>query len=307
MIDYVNGMHHITLISANLQTNYDFYTKVLGLQCVKRTVNHDDPTTTHIYYGDAIGSPGTLITFFIIPNLKQGMGGQGAVVSMNLGIPQNSLDYWIKRLESHDVVVDKSKKEKGEISFSDREGMHIRFQETNKKTNNYPKQSDVPKQYFMTHIVGFDYHSRKPNQTKLVLSEVLGFKLIEKGEAIEIYQAENGHKEDFVKVIKNMNVPLGYRGAGSVHHVAFSVEDEKIQEDWQTKIRDAGIRVSPITDRIYFKSIYFRGPGGILYEIATKGPGQKVSGDEIGTNLVLPKWLENQRKEIEENLPEFKP
>lgn len=307
MIDYVNGMHHITLISANLQKNYDFYTKVLGLQCVKRTVNHDDPTTTHIYYGDAIGSPGTLITFFIIPGLKQGMGGQGAVTSMNLGIPKGSVSYWIKRLEKHDVVLDKTNKDDGKIRFSDPEGMHIRLQETKSKTKNYPENSPVPKKHFMTHIVGFDYHSRKPEQTKLVLSEVLGFKLLSEGAGIEMYQAENGHKEDYVKVIKNMNVPLGYRGSGSVHHVAFSVKDEKIQEDWRNKITKAGLRVSPITNRIYFKSIYFRGPGGILYEIATNGPGQQVTGDEIGPDLVLPDWLEDRREEIINNLPEFKP
>ena len=291
MKDEILGIHHITGISNDAIANVDFYTKTLGFKLIKKTVNFDDPTAYHLYYGDEVGSPGSVITFFIYEGSDHGKIGNGCVSKIGMGVKKGSLDYWKKRLKAYEVYFE-NKNEK--IVFEDPDGLALEIIESDININK-PVDNDVPEEHQIKGFARIEMLSSNVEETKNFLIE-MGFE--NKQELI------SKQKEVFVIKESTENV---WMGKGSIHHIAFNTKDSKTQEGWKSYLEEHDYMVSEVMERFYFRSIYFQEPGGVLFEIATNGPGftvdEKVS--ELGSSLVLPKWLETSREFIEKHLPEL--
>ncbi|WP_227379125.1 ring-cleaving dioxygenase [Haladaptatus halobius] len=306
MITETSGLHHVTSISSNPQRNVDFYTEVLGLRLVKRTVNFDDKYTYHLYYGDDVGTPGTVLTFFPFEGARQGRVGRGQTSATAFVIPEGSVDYWIDRLESKDVDVDTphTRFDETVVPFRDHDGQPL---ELVTGTSDIEPWTDGPvpadKAIRGFHSVTLD--SLNPEQTSTVL-ETLGYESIAQDGDRTRYKTA-GTRASVIDVLDRPGAQRGQRGVGTVHHVAFRTPDTQTQEEWLAPLSEIGLRVTPQKDRQYFKSIYFREPGGILFEIATEGPGftRDESASDLGTELKLPPWLESDRTMLEERLPEI--
>ncbi|WP_273837190.1 ring-cleaving dioxygenase [Halococcus sp. PRR34] len=304
------GLHHVTSIASNPQRNVDFYTEVLGLRLVKRTVNFDDKYTYHLYYDDEVGNPGTVLTFFPFEGGRQGRVGRGQTSATAFVIPDGSVDYWVDRLESRDVDVDTPHTRLGEtvVPFRDHDGQPL---ELVTGTSDIEPWADGPvpadKAIRGFHSVTLD--SLNPEQTRAVL-ETLGYEsTAQDGNRTRYRASGNGTRASFIDVLARPDAPRGQQGGGTVHHVAFRTPDTQTQEEWRELLSKIGLQVTPQKDRQYFTSMYFREPGGILVEIATDGPGftRDESVSELGTELKLPPWLENDRAMLEERLPEIEP
>lgn len=301
-----SGLHHITSISSDPQRNVDFYTEVLGLRLVKRTVNFDDKYTYHLYYGDELGTPGTVLTFFPFENGRPGRVGRGQTSAIAFVIPEGAVGYWVDRLASHDIEVDspRSRFDETVVPFRDHDGQPL---ELVTGTNDVEPWVDgtVPVENAIRGFHSVTLTSLNPEQTGRVL-EIQGYESIAQNEERMRYRA-SGSRAKIVDVREHPDGPLGRQGAGTVHHVAFRAPDEKTQLEWRKQLTDSGLQVTPQKDRQYFKSIYFREPGGVLFEIATDGPGftRDESNEDLGTGLKLPPWLENERETLEKRLPEI--
>jgi glyoxalase family protein len=306
MTTETSGLHHVTSISSAPQRNVDFYTDVLGLRLVKRTVNFDDKYTYHLYYGDEIGTPGTVLTFFAFEGARQGHVGRGQTSATAFVIPEESVDYWIDRLESKDIDVDAPHTRFGEtvVSFRAHDGQSL---ELVTGTSDIEPWTDGPipanKAIRGFHSVTLD--SLNPEQTGTVL-ETLGYESTAQDGARKRYETA-GPRASIIDVLDRPDAPRGQQGVGTVHHIAFRTPDTHTQEEWREPLSDIGLHVTSQKDRQYFTSIYFREPGGILFEIATDGPGftRDESVSDLGTELKLPPWLESDRTMLEERLPEI--
>jgi len=300
------GLHHITAIAGSAKRNYDFYTNVLGLRLVKKTVNFDDPGTYHFYFGDEVGSPGSILTFFPWESVSPGSQGSGQATEVVYAVPRNSLDFWKKRLEESFVHVTGSGKRFGEdfLSFKDPDGLPITLIE--------PSTSDDRKGWQTTEvsaevaIKGFHSVTLSLNHkgaTQHVL-ELLGYSLAAEEQNRYRFVTDTIATAGIVDILE-VKEPRGHNAAGTIHHVAFRVKDEAVQAAIREKIVKAGYQITPKIDRNYFFSLYFREPGGVLFEIATDNPGFAVdeSINELGTHLMLPAQYESSRKRIEEVLP----
>ncbi|WP_227777580.1 ring-cleaving dioxygenase [Haladaptatus pallidirubidus] len=304
------GLHHVTAIAGNPQRNAEFYVDTLGLRFVKQTVNHDDKYTYHFYFGDAEGTPGTNITFFPWGDQgRSGRFGEGQTKVTTYFVPPESLDYWIDRLESNDIEVTGPIERFGEtvIEFDDPDGITLALAASAGTPNGHPwDPSPVPAEHQLRgfHSVSLAVSEIEP--TADVLTEGLGYEFETAEDGWHRYRSAAGGPGSIVDLVET-NRPRGQMGTGTVHHVAYKSQDTAEQEQWREHLSDRGLHVTEIIDRKYFKSIYFREPGGVLFEIATMGPGFTVdqNEDELGTELVLPEWLENERKEIESRLPSF--
>jgi glyoxalase family protein len=304
------GLHHVTSIASDPQQNVDFYTEALGLRLVKRTVNFDDKYTYHLYYGDEVGSPGTVLTFFPFEGGRQGRVGRGQTSATAFVIPEGSGDYWVDRLESRDIDVDTpyTRFDETVVPFRDHDGQPL---ELVTSTSDIEPWADgpVPADNAIRGFHSVTLDSRNPKQTRAVL-ETLGYELTaQDGDRTRYRASGNGNRASFIDVLARPNAPRGQQGVGTVHHVAFRTPDTQTQEEWREPLSEIGLQVTPQKDRRYFKSIYFREPGGILFEIATDGPGftRDESVSELGTELKLPPWLENDRAMLEDRLPEIEP
>lgn len=300
------GIHHVTSIASDPQQNVDFYTEVLGLRLVKKTVNFDDKYTYHLYYGDEVGTPGTILTFFPFENGHPGSVGRGQTSATAFVIPKGSVEYWIDRLESHDIEVDSTRTRFDEtvVPLRDHDGQPLEL--VTDTTDIEPwANGPVPAEHAIRGFHSVTLESLSPGQTGQVL-DTLGYELVEKTGDRTRYRA-SGDNAAIVDVRDRSDAPQGRQGVGTVHHVAFRAPDEKTQLEWREQLNNSGLRVTPQKDRQYFKSIYFREPGGVLFEIATDGPGfaRDESEAELGTELKLPPWLENERERLEERLPEI--
>lgn len=302
------GLHHVTSIASDPQRNVDFYTEVLGLRLVKRTVNFDDKYTYHLYYGDEVGNPGTVLTFFPFEGARQGRVGRGQTSATAFIIPEGSVDYWVDRLESRDVDIDTphTRFDETVVPFCDHDGQPL---ELVTGTSDIEPWTDgpVPADNAIRGFHGVTLDSLNPQQTRTVL-ETLGYESIAQDGERTRYQT-TGNRATVVDVLDRPDAPRGQRGVGTVHHVAFRTPDTQTQKEWREPLSQIGLHVTPQKDRQYFKSIYFREPGGILFEIATDGPGfiRDESVSELGTELTLPPWLESDRAMLEERLPEIDP
>jgi len=311
MNNNILGLHHITAIAGNAQQNLDFYTKVLGQRLVKKTVNFDDPGTYHFYFGNETGTPGTILTFFPWQNIGKGKNGTGMATEISYTVPAGSLEFWKARFKQFNVPYEETIERFGDkvLRFSDPDGLQLSFVETPAADNRLPwETADIKKDAATKGFHSTTLTLKNIEATAKVLTDLLGYTL----------QAQEGNRYRFaVDTVENANIidllatPDGDRGhnaAGTNHHVAFRVANDDIQMALREKIVAAGHHITPKIDRDYFYSLYFREPGGVLFEIATDNPGFTVDEplNELGTGLRLPKQYEPHRKEIEEVLPVLK-
>jgi glyoxalase family protein len=303
------GIHHITAIAGNAKRNYDFYTNVLGLRFVKKTVNFDDPYTYHFYFGDEVGSPGTILTFFPWEGITTGRRGTGMATEIGYSVPGESLDFWIKRFEEFNVTYNKVAEKFGEkyLTFLDPDGLKLELTVPSIKDNRKPWITESVNENVATR--GFHNITltlSRVEKTVNILTDVFGYKLKEQN--INRYRFVTDAIET-AAIIDLVEVPehRGHVAGGTVHHVAFRVPDDGVQIMYHDKLVSMGLNPTSVIDRNYFHSVYFREPGGVLFEIATENPGFTVDEpiDELGKELKLPAQYESKRDEIERILREL--
>lgn len=298
------GIHHVTAIAGDPQANLDFYSGLLGMRLVKVCVNQDDVRTYHFFYGDETGSPGADLTFFPHPGGYQGKPGAGQAVSVALAIPIGSLEFWTARLA--DAAVDFDLGERfGErlVSLADPDGLTVELVET-PAANDRPgwEGGPVPAEHTIRAIHSVTLAQSDARRSAKFLTERMGF--IETEEAAGRIRLQLG--DGLGSVVEVVQAEERGRVAlGSIHHVAFRIADHEGQREWLDHVNQIGLASSGVIDRAYFESLYFREPGGVLFEIATDGPGFTIdeSEAELGSRLSLPPWLEPRREEIERGLP----
>jgi glyoxalase family protein len=309
MTQTILGIHHITAIAGNAKRNYDFYTNVLGLRFVKKTVNFDDPYTYHFYFGDEVGSPGTILTFFPWEGITTGRRGTGMATEIGYSVPGESLDFWIKRFEEFNVTYNKVAEKFGEkyLTFLDPDGLKLELTVPSIKDNRKPWITESVNENVATR--GFHNITltlSRVEKTVNILTDVFGYKLKEQN--INRYRFVTDAIET-AAIIDLVEVPehRGHVAGGTVHHVAFRVPDDGVQIMYHDKLVSMGLNPTSVIDRNYFHSVYFREPGGVLFEIATENPGFTVDEpiDELGKELKLPAQYESKRDEIERILREL--
>lgn len=305
-MDRTTGVHHVSAICTDAQRNIDFYTRVLGLRLVKLTVNFDDPRSYHLYYGDELGRPGTALTFFSWPRAHPGRIGPPQATTTALSVPKGSLDFWRQRLIAHGVSTSAPTTRFGDslIEFADHDGTRLELVEPafhDERPGWARGGIDLAHAIRGLHAVTLAEGSIEP--TAQVLTRLLGFEPagVEGDRARFIATQRAG---GVVDIVLAPSTRQGSLGAGAVHHVAFRAIDDDAQIRWRKRLANAGLDASPIMDRAYFHSIYFREPGGVLFEIATDGPGFTIDEgpDALGSALRLPKMYAPQRAEIERAL-----
>jgi catechol 2,3-dioxygenase-like lactoylglutathione lyase family enzyme len=302
------GIHHITAIAGNPQTNLDFYAGVLGLRLVKLTVNFDDPGTYHLYYGDGAGHPGTILTFFPWPHAPRGRRGTGQVTSTVFAIPENASGYWTARLAEHRVAFRGPFDRFGEpvISLADPDGMQIELVATSAARDDRAfSAGPVPLAFAIRGVHSATLSEADARDTAALLTGAMGFRLLAQDGNRSRYAVESGGPAALVDILHSPGEHPGRVLAGAVHHIAWRTADDQQQRHWLAELTRLNYRVSPVMDRKYFHSIYYREPGGILFEIATDPPGFTVdeAPEALGSRLVLPPWLEPERARLEATLP----
>ena len=300
------GIHHVTAISGEPQRNVDFYAGVLGLRLVKRTVNFDDPETYHLYYGNGEGSPGTIMTFFPWAHAPGGRIGAGQLVVTSFSIPISSLGYWAERLVEEGVRFDRPRNRFGDtiLTFEDPDRLRIELVASEDARGGWAGGT-VPAEHSIRGFHHIALAVESIESTVGLMTGVLGFGQVGEAEGRVRLSAGNGGPGNTVDVIGATGFPRGSMGVGTVHHVAFRVPDEETQLALREEVSRLGYNVTPVLDRNYFRSIYFREPGGVLFEIATDPPGfgADEEPERLGEQLRLPPWLEPQREQLEEVLP----
>lgn len=297
------GIHHITAIVGDPQENVDFYAGVLGLRLVKQTVNFDDPQTYHFYFGNESGEPGTIITFFPWQGARQGVIGDGQVGVTTYVVPKGSFEFWENRLTEFQVPFTKvARFGEDYLQFTDPHGLHLELVEREEGGKNTWSFGNVTPEVAIKGFGGAILYSTNPNETAELLEHTLGLTFIGKEDGFARYRstAEIGNIID-LKLTTNGQ---GQMGAGTVHHIAFRAIDDADQVEWKEVIAQQGYGLTPVQDRNYFNSIYFRDRGHILFEIATDPPGftRDESLDTLGETLKLPSQYEPHRKQIEQGL-----
>jgi glyoxalase family protein len=311
MENKIVGLHHVTAIASDPQRNLDFYAGVLGLRFVKRTVNFDDPGTYHFYFGDARGTPGTILTFFAWPGARRGIRGTGQVDAVAFGIPKNSIGHWLERLKHEHVPAERTTTRFDEelIRFIDPDGLLIELIESVAPPNvEHWRGSSVPAEHSIRGFHSVSAALEEYERTAKLLTESFGYRLVD--ESNNRFRFASKNETAAGRVIDLLCMPDAHPGrvaAGSVHHIAFRARDVEEQRQWREHLVSLGYNVTPVIDRIYFHSIYFREPGGILFEIATDPPGFTLDEDlnQLGQSLRLPPWLESSRTQIEKVLPKI--
>jgi glyoxalase family protein len=307
----IPGIHHVTAIATDAQTNLDFYTGVLGLRLVKRTVNFDDPGTWHLYYGDATGRPGTILTFFPWPLARRGSRGAGQATATAFAVPAGSLDFWRRRLAGEGIVVDDPHRRFDEevLTFLDPDGLKLELVEDPGAAGRPPwADGPLPDRHAVRGFHSVTLAERRLAATADLLTAGLGFRPAgEEGRRFRFAAGGTaaGEAGSRVDLVVSPEEPPGRVAAGTVHHVAWRTADDAAQLAWRADLLARGLGVTPVQERQYFRSIYFREPGGVLFEIATDGPGFTLDepAAELGSALRLPPWLEPRRDRIAAALP----
>jgi catechol 2,3-dioxygenase-like lactoylglutathione lyase family enzyme len=301
------GLHHVTAIAGEPQTNIDFYAGVLGLRLIKLTVNFDDPTTYHLYYGDGQGHPGTILTFFPWPGSMRGRIGTGQVTRTSFAVPENALDYWVERLSGHAVAVKESRSllDERALAFEDPDGLQLEL--VSSRDANPARaweHGPVPFEFAIRAFHHVTLSEDGYESTAELLTETLGFRLVDSKENQFRYAVAAGGTGATVDLRCMPDGRPGRVAVGTIHHVAWRTPTDEQQLLWRPALRR--YNVTPVIDRKYFHSLYFREPGGVLFEIATDPPGFTVDEplSELGSHLLLPPWLEPSRAELEAVLPE---
>ena len=304
MVAATSGLHHVTAIGSDPQANIDFYITGLGLRLVKRTVNFDDPSTYHLYYGDEAGQPGSLMTFFPWKGIRQGRIGAGQSTSTAFSVPAGSLGWWSGHFAqlgiASQITTEGSEEER--LSLRDPDGLQLDLIASSTHDPRDPWDSaSVPAQYAVRGQHSSVLTVRDAAATVSLLTDDLGLTVVsERGNRIRLAAGEPV-PGSIVDVITEPTAPEGMNAGGTVHHIAFRVPDHATQELWRQELVSRGHQVTAILDRQYFTSIYFREPGGVLFEIATDTPGFDIDEPllELGRSLRLPPWLEPSREDIE--------
>ena len=304
----VTGLHHITAIASDPKRNLDFYTKILGLRFVKRSVNQDDPGTYHLYYGDYTGSPGTALTFFPRPGLRRGRPGSGQAYATGFSLPASSLAYWQERLAKLGVKTEAVTTRFGDrvLTTFDPDGLRLDLVATAESDPRMPAPSaDVPAEFGIRGFHSSTLGLIDAQATAGVLTHTMGYRLVSQEGPRARYTVGEGGPGTYVDLLTDPALPRGLNGAGTIHHVAFRTPTDASQSQAHAEITRSGLHISPIIDRAYFKSIYYREPSGVLFEIATDQPGFAIDEpvETLGTKLGLPPHLEPHRAEIEAALP----
>jgi len=305
----LHGIHHITAIASDPQRNLDFYTGFLGLRLVKRTVNFDDPSAYHFYFGDRIGTPGTILTFFPWPGARRGSRGTGQVVATSFAIPRTAIGYWHDRFGSWHVTFERAPARFGEevLRFTDPDGLLIELitAEHLNDTVDVANDSSVPADVALRGFHAPTLELQRANLTVQLLTDLFGFELLTEEGNRRRFVLDSNIPNKQVDLVERQDAGFGQIAAGTVHHIAFRAATDQEHTEWRQKLADLGFGVTPVIDRQYFHSIYFREPGGILFEIATDPPG--FTADEpvehLGEGLKLPPQYEEHRAEIERALP----
>lgn len=304
------GLHHITAIAGDAKRNLEFYTKILGQRLVKKTVNFDDPQTYHFYFGNEIGTPGTILTFFPWPRVRKGYNGSGMATGIGYAVPEGSLSFWSDRFKEFNVKHDEVAERFGEkyLHFEDSDGLKMDLI--------VPEKSDERKSWetneVSVSVATKGFHStaltvKHIDDTAAILTEIFGYQLLKQEGNRYRFVTDAIDNASIVDIIEAPHLAEGLNAGGTNHHVAFRVKDESILMDYREKVLSKGLDITPKIDRDYFFSLYFREPGGVLFELATENPGfdkdEPVS--ELGTHLKLPNKYEGIRSELEKVLPEL--
>jgi glyoxalase family protein len=307
MPEPIVGLHHVTVIASDPQRNLDFYTELLGLRFVKRTVNFDDPGTYHFYFGDDAGSPGTILTFFTWPRATGGTPGIGETSATAFSVHLNSLDFWEKRLRAAGIPAERLPQRFGHevLSFADPDGTRLEIiAHASGPAPNPPRFSNVPAEHVIHGFFGVTLCEAGFEFTAHVL-EKMGFaQTASEGNRFR-FSSPSHALGNHIDILVQTDLMNGRMGAGTVHHIAFRAPGDAAQRAWREELKAFPLDVTPVLDRTYFHSIYFREPGGVLFEIATDPPG--FDYDEpigvLGEALKLPPWLEPKRDLIESVVP----
>lgn len=309
----IPGIHHVTAIAGPAQPNVDFYAGFLGLRLVKRTVNFDDPETYHLYYGDEVGRPGSILTFFPWPDAFQGKNGIGMASSLAFSIPPGASDYWIGRFADEGRPFDAPVIRFGQpvIRFEDPDGLILELIEEPELPLEIESVSGwsnpIPDGSAIRHFHSVTLGIASPEPTARLLVDTFGYQAAGEEEGrlrFSSVQGQGGHVVDIIQPETSLH---GRMGKGTIHHIAFRAKDDEEQAYWQDELSSLGFDVTPVRDRQYFRSIYFREPGGVLFEIATDPPGftRDEAPDKLGSSLKLPEWLEPRRGALEKRLPDL--
>ena len=307
----IEGIHHVTAIASDAQANVDFYVGLLGLRLVKRTVNFDDPGTYHLYYGDEAGTPGSILTFFPWAHAVRGSRGVGQTSATAFSVPEGSLGYWRDRLASQQVLseepTDRLDRE-SVLTLFDPDGMKLELIAHAGADDRAPwAGSSIPERHAIRGFHSVTLTEKSLGATVDLLAETMGFHQVTSGGGRSRFAVGAGGAGAQIDLLEDPAGGHGRVAAGSVHHVAFRVEDDAAQRAWLADLAERGLHVTPVQDRQYFHSIYYREPGGVLFELATDPPG--FTFDEplaaLGSGLKLPPWLEAARPRIEAALPKL--
>ncbi|GHF73952.1 glyoxalase family protein [Amycolatopsis bartoniae] len=304
-----SGLHHVTAIGGDPQRNADFYLRTLGLRLVKTTVNFDDPGTYHLYYGDASGKPGTLMTFFPWKDAPRGRRGTGQATTTSFSVPANSIGWWKDHLAGAGITTGRITTRDGEdvLTFDDPDGLQLALVAHPQGDPREPWDTpDVPAEHAIRGLHSVTLSVAEEDATAEMFRE-LGLSFAGQESNRLRFTAGNGGPGATVDVLVTPDAPRGLVAAGTVHHVAWRAPDEDTQASWREELVDRGVNVTSILDRQYFRSIYFREPGGTLLEVATDAPGFAIDEPllELGRALKLPPWLEPNREQIEHTLPKL--
>lgn len=307
------GIHHVTAISGSGPRNLAFYTQVLGLRLIKKTVNQDVPSTYHLFYGDEVGTPGTEMTFFEWPDVPAHGAGSGDVSSIGFVVPDRAaLEWWAKRFDSLGVPHGPIEERAGRpvLPFTDPEGQRLQLIAGERTAWTPIKDSEVPNEVAIRGFGAVTMVVRRLAPTERLLTEILNFRragdyALPTGQHVTVFETGAGGLGTEVHVVEQPDLSPARQGIGGVHHVAFRTPNDEEHRQWQQHLSSAGVDVTPVIDRYYFRALYFREPGGVLFEISTDGPGFATDEDmeHLGERLSLPPFLEPHRAEIERVLP----
>jgi len=308
MDNKILGLHHITAIAGDAQRNYDFYTKVLGVRMVKKTVNFDDPGTYHFYYGDEVGTPGSILTFFPWQGIPKGRTGVGMATEIGYSVPKGSLEFWQNRFNDLNVKHWSIGERFGEkyLGLEDPDGLLLNLIVPNTDDDRKAWTTDDIKEDAATK----GFHSvvltvRKVEPTAKVLTDIFGYKLLTQEGNKYRFVTDAISSANIVDIVEDPNGRPGQNAGGTNHHVAFRAKDDNIMMEFREKVERAGLHITHKIDRNYFYSLYFREPNGVLFEIASENPGFATDEivSELGTHLMLPAQYEGLREKIQETLP----
>ncbi len=311
MENRILGLHHITAIAGDAQRNYDFYTNVLGLRMLKKTVNFDDPQTYHFYFGDGIGTPGSILTFFPWPGVKQGTKGAGMATGIGYSVPEGSLEFWKERFDKFNIVHNVISKKFGEdfLAFQDPDGLNLELIIPKHKDIRKPwETADVKAEVALKGFHNVTLTLKEHKATAEILTDVFGYELVGTENNLVRFKTNAIENAAIVDILEDPKARRGQNAGGTNHHVAFRVKDEETLMAFREKVLQKGLQITEKINRDYFFSLYFREPGGVLFEIATDNPGFATDEtlEELGSSLQLPDRYKSLRAQIEKALPELK-